>query len=53
MGYLNDVPAGIFLRAVFKMIYIFFQLVTRAMLPMTFKNRHAYSIICISGKVER
>lgn len=53
MGNLNYIPAGRFVRVVLKLVYLFFQLIPQSILPMVFKNRHAYSFICIAGKGER
>jgi len=50
MGYLSCIPAGRLIRAASKLIYLFFQLIPQIILPASFKNRHAYSFICIAGK---
>ncbi len=53
MGHLNYIPAGRFVRVVLRLVYLFFQLIPQSILPGPFKNKHAYSFICIAAKVER
>lgn len=53
MGYLNDLPAGRLRCLCRRAVYLFFQLFPSGLLGKSFRERHAYSFICVARKEAR
>lgn len=53
MGYLNDLPSGRLRHLLRRAVYLSFQAVPSALLGRSFRERHAYSFICIARKEEK
>lgn len=51
MGYLEALPAGPLRRRARRAVYLLFQLIPPGWLGRSFRERHAYSFICIARKV--
>ncbi len=53
LGYLNVLPGGRMRKLFFRGVYLVFQLIPSGLLKRSFRERHAYSLVCVARKVAR